>query len=45
MAVIILSNHAKKRLKERKIQESLVRQCLAKPDKVSPATAEEEEGG
>ncbi len=34
MTVVILSSHAKQRLTERKISESLVRRCLTSPDKV-----------
>lgn len=34
MTLLIFSNHAKQRLRERRIDETLVRRCITNPDKV-----------
>ncbi len=41
MTVVILSSHARERLAERNIQESLVRRCLVRPDKILSTKDEE----
>ncbi len=38
--IIVFSNHAKRRLKERNISENLVRECLASSDRILPNNGE-----
>ncbi len=40
--ILIFSNHAKKRIKEREIDENLIRKCITNPDNIMSSNTQNE---